>query len=113
MQNSLASDDGYVRAEALAASSMGGNAAVEGLIKALSDSEQVVRRASAKALGDLKSTAAVDALIALLKDEDPGVRKASAVALGQIGDKKAASGVQTAASENGDQYRYVIMPMRI
>jgi HEAT repeat protein len=114
LRDAMASPDGYVRARATATSPVAGNGAVESLIKALGDGDQLVRRAAAKALGELKATSAVDPLIELLKDEDPGVRRASAVALGRIGDKKAAIAVQTAAGETGAaQWEYAAALYRL
>ena len=63
-------------------------AAVNGLIAALGDSDAGVRREAARALGMLEAQAAVDALAKAIKDASPEVRRAVVQALGQIGDPK-------------------------
>lgn len=62
---------------------------VKGLIKALKDKDEDVRRDSAEALGKIRDKRAVEPLIEALKDKDEGVRKDSAEALGKIGDPSA------------------------
>lgn len=103
--------DNYVRARAIAAAAK--SAAVDSLIEALADSDELVRRTAAGALGDLKTASAVDALLALLKDEDAGARKASAVALGRIGDKRAAAAVLAALPEAVGQWEYAASLYRL
>jgi HEAT repeat protein len=64
-------------------------AAVDGLIAALKDSDAGVRRAAADALGELDNRRAVPALIEAVKDADPDVRRHAIDALGEIGDPRA------------------------
>jgi len=58
---------------------------VNGLIKALKDSDRWIRRAAAEALGGIGDARAVEPLIQALKDRDVDVRKAAANALGKFG----------------------------
>jgi HEAT repeat protein len=111
--DSLASPDVYIRARAAATSAATGDSAVGPLIKALGDKEPLVRRAAAQALGDLKATGAIDALTELLKDEDQSIRKTAAIALGRIGDKRAASAVESASSSNPEQWEYAAALFRL
>jgi HEAT repeat protein len=63
--------------------------ATKGLIKALADSEPVVRYWSADALSQCGSQTAVEPLAALLKDSHVGVRQQARQALQKIGGKQA------------------------
>ena len=62
---------------------------VEGLIRALKDSDEGVRREAAKALGEIGDSRAVEPLIEALKDRNEDVQKNAAYALGEIGDSRA------------------------
>ena len=57
---------------------------VQGLVKALKDSNKYVRQAAVKALGQIGDRRAVEPLIVALKDSDEDVRWAVAETLGQI-----------------------------
>jgi HEAT repeat protein len=113
LRDALASPDEYVRARAAVTSPAAGNAAVELLVKLLSDPEPLVRRSAVQSLGELKATSAVDALTPLLKDDDQSTRKTAAIALGRIGDKKVSSALETAAASNDDQWEYAAALYRL
>ena len=74
-------------------------AAVAGLIAALSDEASSVRQRAAEALGKIGGAAAVAGLIAALSDENWSVRQRAAEALGQIGDAVAVAGLLSALSD--------------
>jgi HEAT repeat protein len=63
---------------------------VAGLIAALTDPDDEIRRFVARALGEIKDARAVDPLIAALQDPVHSVRETAAYALGTIGDVRAA-----------------------
>src|SRR5262245_58293874 len=65
-------------------------AAVDGLVLALKDSDAGVRRQAASALGQTGSRRAVPGLIELLKDPLVDVRQHAISALAEIGDPSAA-----------------------
>jgi hypothetical protein len=67
---------------------IGDTRAVEWLIKALMDKEEVTRKHAAKALGNIGDARAIEPLIQGLKDEDKNVRKAAEEALKKIKAKK-------------------------
>lgn len=62
---------------------------VEGLIKALKDEYEYVRKWAAEALGGIGDARAVEPLIQALKDRARGVRWKATLALGKIGDARA------------------------
>ncbi|MCG2718901.1 MAG: HEAT repeat domain-containing protein [Nanoarchaeota archaeon] len=65
------------------------NRDIDGLIKALKDSNWKVRWDAANALGRLGDKRAVEPLIKVLKDTDPNMRVWAAMGLGNIGDERA------------------------
>ena len=73
-----------------------GAPAVPGLLAALRDAEEDVRREAAWVLGKIGDAAAVPGLLAALHDADVDVRVAAAAALGQIGDATAVPGLLAA-----------------
>jgi len=73
-----------------------GAPAVPGLLAALRDAEEDVRRKAAWVLGKIGDAAAVPGLLAALHDADVDVRVAAAAALGQIGDATAVPGLLAA-----------------
>ena len=87
-------EDKDVRSSAaVALGKIGDTRAVEPLIAALGDQNEVVRRGGAMALGKISDRwqipPAVEPLIVALGDEDKWVRRWAAVALGEIGDTRA------------------------
>ncbi|HHL40522.1 MAG TPA: hypothetical protein ENJ37_08450 [Deltaproteobacteria bacterium] len=79
---------------------VGGEAAVDALVKALKDdAEPFVRREAARALGSLKARRAADALEAALADPDPWVRVEAAGAVEAITGRKVE--VEAPAQEQG------------
>ena len=74
-------------------------AAVDGLIAALSDSDAGVRRQAAYALGELRSGRAVEGLTRALKDEAVEVRASAISALGEIRDPRAAAAIAGALKD--------------
>ena len=66
-------------------------AAIDGLVAALKDTDPGVRRQAAAALGQAGSPRAVPGLIELLKDSLPDVRQRAVSALAQIGLASAGS----------------------
>lgn len=65
-----------------------GSPAVERLVAALKDKEELVRKQAIIALGRIKDPRAVEPLIEMLKDPDWFTRLAAAAALEQIGDER-------------------------
>ena len=63
----------------------GDRKAVPALMKALSDSNETVRREAAEALGKLGDPVAVDALVRVLDDRDESVRRKAKAALNRLG----------------------------
>jgi HEAT repeat protein len=76
-------------------------AAIDGLIAALTDTDAGVRTHAALALGELRSPRAVQPLIAAVKDSNVDVRKHALMALAEIGDESAIAAV-TAALKDED-----------
>jgi HEAT repeat protein len=74
-------------------------AAIDGLIGALEDSDAGVRRQAAAALGHVRAPRALPALVAALKDEEPRVRQRAALALGEIGDSRAVQALTEALKD--------------
>lgn len=66
-----------------------GEAAVEPLLWALSDTDWETRYGAIRALTELRSTRAVEILIQALEDKYMEVRLSATVALGNIGDTRA------------------------
>lgn len=81
--------DVEVREPAAKALVMIGGVAVEPLVRALKDKNQLARRYASEVLGDLGDATAVESLNQALKDEDVDVRCCAAEALGKIGDVRA------------------------
>ena len=79
-------------------------AAVDGLIVALKDSDEDVRCQAAWALGRTGKTRAVEALIAALEDA-PAVRKQAIRALGEIGDPRALPALNVALKDEDPRVR--------
>jgi HEAT repeat protein len=65
-----------------------GAPAVEGLVGALKDKDEMVRKQAIIALGRIKDAAAIDPLIDMLKDPDWFSRLTAAAALEKIGDER-------------------------
>ncbi|MBX3237854.1 MAG: HEAT repeat domain-containing protein [Nitrospiraceae bacterium] len=65
-----------------------GEPAVPGLIKALKDKDELVRKQAVIALGRIKAVEAIDALIEMLQDKDWFTRLTAAAALEAIGDER-------------------------
>src|SRR5688500_7967368 len=80
-------------------------AAIDGLIAALKDSDAGVRKQAAIALGELESSAAVPALIDALKDSEVEVRQSAMSALGDIGDARAAAAIAGALKDADPRVR--------
>jgi HEAT repeat protein len=66
-----------------------GQAAVDHLVKALSDEDKWVRYLAVDAMASIKDKKVVDSLVKTLKDQDQDVRFAAADALGRQGDASA------------------------
>ncbi len=81
------------------------DAAVDGLIGALKDSDAGVRRQAAHALGELGNARAVPALIDALKDADVEVRQKAMHALGELGDARAAAAIASALKDTDPRVR--------
>ena len=79
-------------------------AAVDGLIVALKDTDEDVRCQAAWALGRTGRTRAVDALIDALKDS-PAVRKQAIRALGHLGDARALPALNGALKDEDPRIR--------
>lgn len=68
-------------------------AAIEGLVGLLKDTDAGVRRQAAAALGEIGNPRAVPSLIEALKDADPDMRQRAISALGEIGDARAVGAI--------------------
>ncbi len=79
--------------------------AVESLIFALKDSNDLVRRNAVEALGNIGSDKAVESLILALKDSDDYVGWNAADALGKIGSDKAVKSLILALKDSDDYVR--------
>lgn len=79
-------------------------AAVDGLLVALKDTDEDVRCQAAWALGRTGKTRAVDALIEALEDS-PAVRKQAIRALGEIGDPRALPALNAALKDEDPRIR--------
>ena len=77
-----------------------------GLLAALRDAEEDVRRAAAEALGEIGDAAAVPGLLAALRDADADVRREAAWALGRIGDAAAVPGLLAALRDADADVRW-------
>jgi len=84
----LGDDDNVCRAAVKALGEIG-EPAVESLIKTLGDDANTVRMHAANVLGNIGDERAVEPLIEPLRDEDCDVRESAAEALGMIGDARA------------------------
>jgi HEAT repeat protein len=79
------------------------NEVVNELLKALKDSDGVVRRKAAEALGKIGSETAIPGLLKALEHSDEYVRGRAAVALAKIGTETAIAGLLKAL-EHSDEY---------
>lgn len=68
---------------------IGNETAVDGLITALKDSEQLVREEAARSLGMLKNPKAIDALLHTFQHDNRAVGMLALEGLAEIGDKRA------------------------
>jgi HEAT repeat protein len=84
---------------------VGSEKAVEPLIKALNDENNIVRRRAAKALGTIGSEKAVEPLIKVLTGEDQSMRWHAANALGVIGSEKAVEPLIKALNDEDSEIR--------
>ena len=75
-------------------------AALDGLIAALKDSDDGVRRQAAIALGQTRDRAAVEALITAVRDSNVDVRRRAIMALGEIRDANAIPALTTALKDD-------------
>lgn len=71
-----------------------GEPAVPGLVKALHDKEEFVRKQAVIALGRIKSAEAIDPLIEMLKDQDWFTRLTAAAALEAIGHERSRDAIK-------------------
>src|SRR5262245_52105378 len=78
---------------ALTAQQSPADAAIDGLVLALKDTDAGVRRQAAAALGELGNARAVPGLIEALKDKEVDVRQRALAALGEIGDARAVQAI--------------------
>jgi HEAT repeat protein len=83
----LRADDMYLRMAITGALINIGNPSVPGLVKALFDRNNAVRRASAKALGKIGNKRAIKPLQVAVKDTDPALVKLCQQALERLGDE--------------------------
>ncbi|HEY7056995.1 MAG TPA: HEAT repeat domain-containing protein, partial [Vicinamibacterales bacterium] len=74
-------------------------AAVDGLIALLKDTDAGVRRQAASSLAELGNTRAVPALAAAIKDADPDVRAHIVSALGEFADSRATGALAEALKD--------------
>jgi HEAT repeat protein len=81
-----------------------GERAVEPLMRALKDEDELVRAPAAWALGGIGDTRAVEPLVQALKDEQFYVRVATAWALGEIGDTRAVEPLMQALEKDRDDF---------
>jgi HEAT repeat protein len=80
------------------------------LIRALDDSDPVVRRLAAQALGELNGDRRAPArLITALGDRDPELRIIAARSLGEIGDTAAAPALAGAYQSHDPRLRYAVV----
>lgn len=75
---------GASRGTAVSAGQAGSEAAIDGLIALLEDTDAGVRRAAVNALAHLNSRRAVPALREALKEEDASIRRGAATAIAEI-----------------------------
>ncbi len=94
-----------LRGTIVGAQQAGSEAAIDGLVAALKDTDAGVRRAAVNALAELNSRRAVPALSAALKDGDPELRGAIATALGEIGDRDAVDALIGAVKDKSPDVR--------
>lgn len=80
----LRADDMYLRMAITGAFISIGDPAVPGLVKALFDRNNAVKRAAAKALGKIGNPRAIKALEVAIKDQNAGVRKMCKQALERL-----------------------------
>ncbi|MGC1305966.1 MAG: HEAT repeat domain-containing protein [Phormidesmis sp.] len=76
--------------------------AMDAILRALGDSDAMVRSEAAAALGKLHEAAVVPQLVVLLSDSESDVRKTAAMALMKIGDVGAIAPIQTALNHEPD-----------
>ncbi len=80
-------------------------AAIDGLVLALKDTDPGVRRQAAAALGQLGSARAVPGLVEALKDAQADVRLRATIALGEIGDASGAQALTAALKDTDPRVR--------
>jgi HEAT repeat protein len=107
----LSRADDFGRAEAASLlAKLGDRAAIEPLIRALSDAAPKVRESAAGSLGILRATEAETALIERLeKDQAPDVRGAAAQALGGLKTAGAKAALQAAMTTEKDGFVKVLI----
>jgi hypothetical protein len=97
-------DDGVRRAAAAALAKLPDAAAVDALVKGLTDSAESVRGTCATALGNIKDPRASDPLLKLLaSDSKPIPRMLAATALSKIKDPASAEGLKKALDAEKDE----------
>jgi HEAT repeat protein/Tfp pilus assembly protein PilF len=72
---------------------------INGLILALKDDDEIIRKESARALGNLGAVEATESLTNALEDPHQGVREETITALGKIGNKQATNTLIKALSD--------------
>ncbi|MDL1888626.1 HEAT repeat domain-containing protein [Nitrospirales bacterium NOB] len=77
-----------------------GEPALPGLIKALKDKEELVRKQAVIALGRIKSPEAIDPLIEMLQNKDWFIRLTAAAALEAIGDERGREAIKPLLKDN-------------
>ena len=85
----MGDDNSGVRSKSMLSLVEIGKAAIDPLIKALSDENWQIRRHAAEALGVISTKKAVKPLIETLNDKNSWVQKTATESLGNIGDKRA------------------------
>jgi len=78
---------------------------VRGLIGALKNDDNDIRRTAVIALGNLRDAVAVEPLIRMLQDGDWGIRYRAAMALGEIGDVRAVEPLVEALKDEDAEVR--------
>jgi len=73
---------------------------IKGLIKAMKDKDNMVRRNAVSALGEIGDASNIDPLIQALRDEDTDVCYRAAQSLGNLGDKRAVEPLIKALSDS-------------
>ncbi|MCM1983776.1 HEAT repeat domain-containing protein [Lyngbya confervoides] len=82
-------------------------AAIPGLLKALEDSDEAVRKNAVSALGETGSESVIPGLLKALEDSYPGVRFDAVSALGRIGSNAAIPGLLKTLEHSANYVRQV------